>query len=158
MRKSISQDMSIFDRLDQGVRTSTPEESQQLAAEIAAALPDEAILTLEGDLGAGKTTFVKGLARQWKIAGPVTSPTFNIFSIYHGDRALLHMDAYRLDPSSDAIDELMLEDFMNPPYCLAIEWPSHLGELPWPATLALHFEIAPDQSRLIRRCQPKHPL
>jgi tRNA threonylcarbamoyladenosine biosynthesis protein TsaE len=60
------------------------------------------------------------------------------------------MDAYRLNPDSNAIDELMLEDFMTPPYCLAIEWPSNLGELPWPTTLPLEFTISRDEKHRIQ--------
>lgn len=134
--------MNIFDRLNSGIDTSSPDETIAVAAALTEVLPAEAILTLEGDLGAGKTTFVKGLAQAMGIQALITSPTFNIFNTYKGDsRTLIHMDAYRLDPSSDVIDELMLEDFMEPPYCLAIEWPSNLGQLPWPTTLQLEFTI-----------------
>lgn len=131
--------MSIFDRLKAGVVTRAPEESIAIAAELARELPTEAVITLEGDLGAGKTTFVKGLAETWRIAEPITSPTFNIYHLYRGDRMLAHMDAYRLEASPEIWDELMLEELLTPPFCLAIEWPSKLAEIPWPVTVKLQL-------------------
>ncbi|MBT5169540.1 MAG: tRNA (adenosine(37)-N6)-threonylcarbamoyltransferase complex ATPase subunit type 1 TsaE [Opitutales bacterium] len=143
--------MNIFDRLNSGIETRSPDETITIATLLAEALPTEAILTLEGELGAGKTTFVKGLAQAMGIQELITSPTFNIFNTYDsGIKTLIHMDAYRLNPDSNAIDELMLEDFMTPPYCLAIEWPSNLGELPWPTTLPLEFTISRDEKHRIQ--------
>lgn len=126
--------MSILDKLAKGITSSSPEQSFQIAEELAATLPPEAVLTLEGDLGAGKTTFVKGLAKAWSIQESVTSPTFNIYNLYQGDRQLAHMDAYRLEESPEIWDELMLEELISPPFCLAIEWPSKLPFIPWPIT------------------------
>ena len=88
--------------------------------------PPDTTLLLRGDLGAGKTTFVKGLGLAWGIEKTITSPTFNIYQIYAGERQLIHMDAYRL-PEHSLLDDLMLEDFMQSPYCLAIEWPERIS-------------------------------
>lgn len=142
--------MSILERLSAGIVTRSPEESALVAAELAAVLPDEATLALEGDLGAGKTTFVKGLARAWGVRETVSSPTFNIYNLYRGARLLAHMDAYRLDPATAIWDELMLEDFIQPPFCLAIEWPGNLGSIPWPITHRLEFTVEGAKRRLIR--------
>jgi len=131
--------MSILDRLASGITTESPEETYQVANDLAAILPDEAVLTLEGDLGAGKTTFVKGLAQAWSIQEEVTSPTFNIYNLYQGDRQLAHMDAYRLEESPEIWEELMLEELIFAPFCLAIEWPSKLPFIPWPITHELHL-------------------
>ena len=60
-------------------------------------LPADATLALHGDLGAGKTTFVQGLARAWRVSGPVTSPTYTIFTLHRGDRLCVHLDGYRLE-------------------------------------------------------------
>ncbi|MEM9160342.1 MAG: tRNA (adenosine(37)-N6)-threonylcarbamoyltransferase complex ATPase subunit type 1 TsaE [Verrucomicrobiota bacterium] len=141
--------MSTLDKFSKGIVASDANESIQAGCELAATLPSESIVTLTGDLGAGKTTFIKGFAKAWSIRELITSPTFNIYNLYRGDRTLIHLDAYRLEGSSEVFDELMIEDFMNPPYCLAIEWPSKLGELPWPVTCALDFQIQPNHSRLI---------
>lgn len=117
--------MSIFAELGAGVTTSLPEEMEALGARLAAALPDNCLLALHGDLGAGKTTFVKGLARGLGIRSTVTSPTFNIYTVYTGQRQLIHIDAYRLQ-SADEIESLCIEEFLRPPFILAVEWPGHI--------------------------------
>ena len=136
--KTSGPSMAGLEKLSQGVATASSNEMQALAAEVAQAIPENYTLALHGDLGVGKTTFVQGLARAWNIAEPVTSPTFNLLSIYQGTRFLLHLDAYRLN-HPDEIDSLMLEDFLAPPYCLAVEWPERLGKrLPTPCW---HIEL-----------------
>lgn len=141
--------MNILDRLKAGITTTAVEDTYAVAKELAAVLPDEAVLTLEGDLGAGKTTFVKGLAESWSIQEAVTSPTFNIYNLYQGDRQLAHMDAYRLEESPEIWDELMLEELIFPPFCLAIEWPSKLPFIPWPITHKLQL-TAKGETRTIK--------
>lgn len=141
--------MKIAERLRAGVRTVTAAGTRQVAARLAKVLPPDATLALHGDLGAGKTTFVQGLARAWRIAGPVTSPTYTIFTLHRGDRLLLHLDGYRLEAPEQA-DGLLLEDFLVSPYCLAVEWPEKLGSRLPPDAWHLDFEIAADGSRSIR--------
>lgn len=119
--------MSILRRLKEGIVTASAEEMMDVAGAFAAACPANVTLELSGDLGAGKTVFVKGLATAWKIPDTVTSPTFTIFSVYSGERNLLHMDAYRLE-SADEVEALMIEEFLVPPYCLAVEWPEKIAE------------------------------
>jgi tRNA threonylcarbamoyladenosine biosynthesis protein TsaE len=142
--------MSIFAKLRAGVTTSSAEESHALAEEFARALPADTTLALHGDLGVGKTTFVQGLARGLGVHDPVTSPTFNIFTLYKGTgRTLVHMDAYRLE-SDRQIDALMLEDFLVSPWVLAVEWPEKIAA--WIPQNALHLDlgISPDQRHTIR--------
>lgn len=132
--------MSIFDELKQGVATHSADETRALARRLAHALPPDSVLALHGDLGSGKTTFVGGLAAGWGIAGPVTSPTYNLFTLHRGERLLAHLDAYRLSRARD-MDALMLEEFLESPWCLAVEWPEKIeGWLP-PDALHLHFTI-----------------
>ncbi|MCE2863741.1 MAG: tRNA (adenosine(37)-N6)-threonylcarbamoyltransferase complex ATPase subunit type 1 TsaE [Opitutaceae bacterium] len=130
---------SIFDRLRAGVTTTTAEETRSLAAELGAALPADSVLALHGDLGVGKTTFVQGLGRGLGVAGNVTSPTFNIFTLHRGKINLLHLDAYRLE-SPREIESLLLEDFMEPPWCLAVEWPEKVAT--WLPAHALHLDLS----------------
>lgn len=140
----------IIDKLCGGVTTSSAEETQALASELARILPIDATLALHGDLGVGKTTFVQGLARGFGVSESVTSPTFNIVTIHRGrSRTLVHLDAYRLE-SAAQVDALMLEDFLVSPYCLAIEWPEKIAG--WIPATALHLElgIAADQRHTIR--------
>jgi tRNA threonylcarbamoyladenosine biosynthesis protein TsaE len=114
--------MHIFDLLKKGFLSDSPEETQAVAEQFAEALPENQILKLSGSLGTGKTTFIQGLAKGWDISESVKSPTFNLYSIYKGSRQLVHFDAYRLGDPSEA-EDLLIEEFLNPPYCLAIEWP-----------------------------------
>ncbi|MDR1789848.1 MAG: tRNA (adenosine(37)-N6)-threonylcarbamoyltransferase complex ATPase subunit type 1 TsaE [Opitutaceae bacterium] len=144
---------NIFDKLRAGAETGSADASRALAAELARALPPNAILALHGDLGAGKTPFAQGLARGLGITGPVTSPTFNILTQHPAARpntpTFLHLDAYRLENAS-ALDGLMLEDFMLPPFVLVIEWPENIAA--WLPTDALHLDLAllPDGRHSIR--------
>jgi len=141
--------MTIFERLRAGVTTSSAEETRALAAELGAALPADTTLALHGDLGVGKTTFVQGLAHGLGITDPVTSPTFNIFTLHRGPTVLLHLDAYRLDHPRQ-VEDLLLADFMISPWCLAVEWPEKIeGWLP-PKALHLDLGITPDERHTIR--------
>ena len=140
---------SIFAQLRAGVITSSAEQTQGLAREFAAALPPDATLALHGDLGVGKTTFVQGLARGFGIVEQVTSPTFTIFTLHRGTRTLVHLDAYRLDRAAQ-LDSLMLEDFLTPPYCLAVEWPENIAAWLPPTTLHLDLGIATDERHTLR--------
>lgn len=146
----------IPDRLFKGVATSSPEETERVAGQFAAHLPVNKTLALHGDLGAGKTTFVRGLARHWNITQPITSPTFNLYMIYQGERQLIHLDAYRLG-SSDDLEPLMIEDFMRPPWCFVVEWPEHIaGALPEDV---LHLDLsitASGQHRMQLRTNQNH--
>ncbi len=144
---------TILERLRAGVTTASAEETQALALELAAVLPREATLALHGNLGVGKTTFVQGLARGFGLTEPITSPTFTIFTLHRGHgpaaRTLIHLDAYRLE-RADQIDALMLEDFLTPPYCLAVEWPENIAG--WLPRETLHFDlgIASDERHTLR--------
>lgn len=147
---------SIFAKLRAGVATASATETQALAAELAQALPPDSTLALHGNLGVGKTTFVQGLARGFGITEPVTSPTFTIYSVHHASgnpgknaRTLVHLDAYRLDRPQQ-VDDLLLEDFLVSPWCLAVEWPEKIaGWLP-PGALHLELGIAADERHTLR--------
>jgi tRNA threonylcarbamoyladenosine biosynthesis protein TsaE len=136
---------SIFAKLRAGVATASAAETQALAMELAAALPPDCTLALHGDLGVGKTTFVQGLARGLGITEPITSPTFNIYTLHHAPRGLgesgltlVHLDAYRLDRPQQ-VEDLLLEDFLVSPWCLAVEWPEKIAC--WLPLDALHLDL-----------------
>jgi tRNA threonylcarbamoyladenosine biosynthesis protein TsaE len=130
---------NICDRLRAGVKTRAAEDTRSLAAEWAATLHPDATVALHGDLGAGKTTWVQGLALGLGIAEPVTSPTFTIYTLHRGvTRMLAHMDAYRLGSPKDAQD-LLLEEFLVSPWCLAVEWPDRVAG--WIARDAWHLDL-----------------
>ncbi|HWZ93874.1 MAG TPA: tRNA (adenosine(37)-N6)-threonylcarbamoyltransferase complex ATPase subunit type 1 TsaE [Opitutaceae bacterium] len=142
--------MNIFEKLRAGIATASAEETRSLAAELAAALPPDTTLALHGDLGAGKTTFVQGLAHGFGIVEPVTSPTFTIFTLHRRTAGtLVHLDAYRLDDPRQ-IEALMLDDFLVSPWCLAVEWPEKIAA--WLPDNAIHLAlgIADDGRHTIR--------
>lgn len=145
--------MPILDRLARGLHTSKPEETAELAREIARALPPDAILALQGDLGVGKTTLVQGLAAAWGIQGPVKSPTYNLISIHEGDRQLVHVDAYRLE-SPDALEGLMIDEFLRSPFCLVVEWPERIREALPPDTFWIQIAIERDHRRRFQLLAP----
>jgi tRNA threonylcarbamoyladenosine biosynthesis protein TsaE len=142
--------MSISDRLRAGVATPTPEETRSIAAEWAATLPIDSTVALHGDLGAGKTTWVQGMAVGFGITEAVTSPTFTIFTLHQGaGRMLAHLDAYRIG-STEEVEALMLEEFLVSPWCLAIEWPDNLPGWISPDALHLDLDIRADGRHTIR--------
>jgi tRNA threonylcarbamoyladenosine biosynthesis protein TsaE len=130
--------MNICAKLRAGITTASAAETQALAAELAGALPPDTTLALHGDLGVGKTTFVQGLARGFGVTGPVTSPTFGIYSVYRGTRQLVHLDAYRIE-SPRELDDLLIEDFLTSPWCLAVEWPGKVAA--WLPADAWHLDL-----------------
>jgi tRNA threonylcarbamoyladenosine biosynthesis protein TsaE len=141
---------NICDRLRAGVATRTADDTRALAAEWAGSLPPDATVALHGDLGAGKTTWVQGLALGFGIAEPVTSPSFTIYMIHRGERRMLaHLDAYRLGSPREA-EDLLLEEFLVSPWCLAVEWPDRVpGWIPADAR-HLDFGIEADGRHSIR--------
>ena len=126
------------------------EETVAAARELASALPPDCTLALFGGLGAGKTTFVRGLAETFGVRENVTSPSYNIYAIYDGrERQLIHMDAYRL-PSPEAAENLMLEEFMRSPWCWVVEWPEKIGDALPPDAIKIDFEITADGAHRFR--------
>ncbi len=141
--------MNVLQRLRQGIVTTSAKATRSLAAEFAAALPPDSTLALHGDLGVGKTTFVQGLAAGLGIHEPVTSPTFNIFTLHRGRVSLLHLDAYRLE-NSRQVEDLLLSDFMITPWCLAVEWPEKISDWLPANTLHLTLGILPNEDHTLR--------
>ncbi|WP_096438507.1 tRNA (adenosine(37)-N6)-threonylcarbamoyltransferase complex ATPase subunit type 1 TsaE [Alteribacter populi] len=130
------------------ITTQSPEESMDIAAVLAQFLQAGDVLTLEGDLGAGKTSFTKGLARGLGVKRTVNSPTFTIIKEYQGTNLpLYHMDVYRLE---DGGEDMGLEEYFDGEGVTVIEWPSMIeDELP-PARLQLSLRHLDDTKRQIR--------
>ncbi|MCL1990102.1 MAG: tRNA (adenosine(37)-N6)-threonylcarbamoyltransferase complex ATPase subunit type 1 TsaE [Defluviitaleaceae bacterium] len=106
------------------VITHSPEETMEIGRKIGSGLAAGSILTLEGDLAAGKTTFTKGLALGLGVEDVIDSPTFAIVKEYEGWLPLFHMDVYRLDGDSDT--EFIVEYFERDGVCV-IEWASMIA-------------------------------
>src|SRR5512133_3403224 len=125
----------------------SPAQTRRIGRRLGAALQAGDVICLQGDLGAGKTTFVQGIARGWGSRDSVSSPTFIIVNVYRrGDeRRLFHMDAYRLDSTPEA-EELDLDNMLaqGP---LLIEWPERIDGLVPDEHLWIKFEYVDEEER-----------
>ena len=101
-------------------RTDGPAETEALAARLAAALEPGDVVLIAGELGAGKTTFVRGAARALGVTEPVTSPTFVVGHLY--DAGVAHLDLYRLAGLDDE-DPGLLDPYFGPEVVTFVEWP-----------------------------------
>jgi tRNA threonylcarbamoyladenosine biosynthesis protein TsaE len=105
-------------------QTHSAEETTALGRQISLDIQPGSVVLLRGDLGAGKTTLVKGIAEGFQAASPdaVTSPTFTLIHEYRGPQVILyHIDLYRIDTQRE-LDTLALDDLMGPDSILLIEW------------------------------------
>jgi tRNA threonylcarbamoyladenosine biosynthesis protein TsaE len=104
------------------LETRSPEETRRLAVALSPVLRPGDVISLAGDLGAGKTTFVQGLAAGIGIIDQVTSPTFVLMKEYHGGRfPLMHLDVYRLEKAQEVID-LGYDEYLDPSFIVVVEW------------------------------------
>ncbi len=103
------------------VETDSPEGTWALAAEMADTLSPGNVIALHGDLGAGKTCFIQGLAAALGIDEPITSPTYTLIGEYQGRMPLHHIDLYRLSGPAEAL-ALGLEEYFEANGVTAIEW------------------------------------
>ena len=128
------------------------EETQDLAKKLVRNIGPGAIISLVGDLGAGKTTFTKGFARQMGIKDHVTSPTFKLISEYQGENyKLYHIDAYRMNGSEDFLN-IGGEEYLTSTNSIAIiEWGDLLDDILPSKTIRVNFERikSPKESRKI---------
>jgi tRNA threonylcarbamoyladenosine biosynthesis protein TsaE len=102
------------------VTTRSAGETESVAGELGAVLQPGDLVVLIGDLGAGKTTFVKGIARALGVREPVTSPTFTIVQEYEGAVPIAHVDVYRLERMQD-LHEIGFEELLDE-RVVCIEW------------------------------------
>ena len=117
------------------LESSSPEETERIAAKLATELRPGDVVTVAGELGSGKTTFVRGACRALGVEGPVTSPTFTIGHRYRGVVAVSHLDLYRFDNVSPA-EWGDLEPYFDGAVCF-VEWPEAAGD----SLLAPRFRV-----------------
>ena len=110
------------------VVTRTPAETQAVGEELGRALAPGSVVAMIGELGAGKTCFLQGLARGLGVIAPVTSPTFVLVSRYQGRVPVHHVDAYRTERLTEALD-LGLDEMMRGDGVTVIEWADKLRPL-----------------------------
>ncbi len=126
-----------------------PAETFAFGRAFAASLIGGEVLALTGDLGAGKTHFVKGLAAGLGHAGEVTSPTFTLIHEYSGGRLpLCHFDFYRLESEREVLD-IGLDDYLDSRNVLAIEWAEKFSALLPSGTRHVTFRHTADDAREI---------
>jgi tRNA threonylcarbamoyladenosine biosynthesis protein TsaE len=121
--------MPILDSHTLDFFSRSPEQTRRIGVRLGGALQAGDVICLQGDLGAGKTTFVQGIAQGWGSVDAVSSPTFILVNVYRraDGSQLFHMDAYRLDSAPEA-EELDL-DSMLADGALLIEWPERIPGL-----------------------------
>lgn len=129
------------------VKTNSPEETWALAAELVDELDAGTVMALHGDLGAGKTCFVQGLAVALGIDEPITSPTYTLIGEYEGRLPLHHIDLYRLSGPTEVLG-LGLEEYFDAQGITAIEWAERADGLLPPDLL--HIRIDADEQTQVR--------
>jgi tRNA threonylcarbamoyladenosine biosynthesis protein TsaE len=105
------------------LETSSPDETERAGAELAGRLAPGDVVLVSGELGSGKTTFVRGACRALGVEGPVTSPTFTIGQVYGGSAEVAHLDLYRLGALASE-DPALLDDYLTPGRIAFVEWPA----------------------------------
>jgi tRNA threonylcarbamoyladenosine biosynthesis protein TsaE len=106
------------------VETKDPLETEALGARLAAGLRDGDVVLVRGELGSGKTTFVRGAAQALGVSDPITSPTFSIGHRYRATGTTVsHLDLYRLADGLQGEDPALLDDYLGPGRIAFVEWP-----------------------------------
>ena len=128
------------------VITNTAEETRSLAQKLGRNIEESFLITLSGELGAGKTTFTQGLAKGLEITRNVTSPTFTLMKNYKGRLPLYHIDAYRLE---DIDQDLGFEEYIDGDGVCVIEWANFIENVLPDEYLNIDLTINDDDSRTI---------
>lgn len=130
--------------------SDSPKATALIAEDIARRLSADCFVALSGDLGAGKTTFVKALAKELGVTASVKSPSFNIYSIYDtaSGGKLVHLDAYRLS-GAEAFEDLLLDEIVPTERVLCVEWPENISESVPEDAVRLKFTTTGEFGRVI---------
>lgn len=113
--------------LSMTITTQSEAETEALGEKLAAQLSPGSVVAMYGDLGAGKTAFVRGIARGLGVTGRVSSPTFTIVNEYAGDMELFHFDMYRLGSGNELFD-IGWEDYLAREGVCAVEWSENVDD------------------------------
>ena len=130
------------------LESSSPGETERIAAAVARELGVGDLVTVAGELGAGKTTFVRGACRALGVAAPVTSPTYTIGHRYRGSGVLVsHLDLYRLIDAAQ-VDWGDLEPYFEDAIAF-VEWPEAAERLLPPARVAVRLRLSEAENRMV---------
>ena len=149
--------MPILDAHTLEFFSRSPEQTRRVGMRLGGRLRAGDVICLHGDLGAGKTTFVQGLAQGWGSLDSVSSPTFILVNVYRraDSKLLFHFDAYRLDSVPEA-EELDLDSMLEQGP-LVVEWPERVGDLILKDKLWINFDHMSDQHRqMVFKASGKH--
>ena len=123
-------------------------ETEAIGAAFARDLPGGTVVAMYGDLGAGKTAFVRGMARGMGLDCRVSSPTFTIVNEYLGERELIHFDMYRLS-SADELFDIGWEDYLARGAVCAVEWSENVRDAFWGDEIVVRIEKTGENERRI---------
>ena len=140
----ISQDCSDLIKY----KTESPEETIELASKIGAVLRKGDVIAYRGGLGAGKTTFTRGLAIGAGLEDEVTSPTFALINEYHGNLDIYHFDMYRIEGTDD-LETTGFFDYPMDESVFVIEWSENISEILPENTIYIEIKRTGDESREI---------
>lgn len=128
--------------------TTSAEETEAVGASLAQRLAPGDVVLVTGDLGSGKTTFVRGAARALGVEGPVTSPTFTIGQLLGGNPEVAHLDLYRLGTLAGE-DPALLDDYLTAERIAFVEWPEVAQSSLERVAARVHLEhVSLDQRRI----------
>jgi tRNA threonylcarbamoyladenosine biosynthesis protein TsaE len=129
--------------------TRAADETRKAAAALAELLGPGDVVSLTGELGAGKTAFVQGAAKALGVNDPVVSPTFVLVREYRGDMPIYHIDVYRLERLQE-VHDLGFEDFLGPGGLVFVEWGDAIEALLPDSHLRVELRTEDEDTRLIR--------
>ena len=128
--------------------THSERETEAAGAAFAAGIPDGTVVAMYGELGAGKTAFVRGMAQGMGLDCRVNSPTFTIVNEYLGERTLLHFDMYRLS-SAEELWDIGWDDYLERGAVCAVEWSENVSGAFTGDEISVRFEKLSDTDRRI---------
>ena len=128
--------------------STSEQETEELGRRLAETLKGGAVVAMYGDLGAGKTAFVRGMARGLGLNCRVSSPTFTIVNEYLGERELIHFDMYRLS-GADELFDIGWEDYLNRGAVCAVEWSEKVEDAFYGDEIVVRIEKLGDTRRKI---------
>jgi len=135
--------------LDRQIRSDSPEATRALAAALAGVARPGDVIALHGELGAGKTQFAKGFGQGLGVTATINSPSYVLMAEYEGRLPLFHLDLYRLDDATDALDGGLLDERQAAGVTL-VEWAERLGPALPADRLDIEFTGSADEPRTLQ--------